>query len=197
MIPGLRIGEPIGIWPVGIRIQGLFLRARELRLDLALELVILAGSAGAGTHWGSDWHHHDVIYNHNTYVSHSRSSLIKHVNRERANFKHGGGFQRGHGFQGRGTGGNSGSKSGSRISPAHGFGSSAARIRAPTCQSGGHSGAFGGLLIMEELLEDSPLAGSLVSAASRWRRWRLHGGGGGGFHGRRSCGEVAGNSAHS
>src|SRR5467141_1947034 len=49
MIPGLRMESPSGFGQVGIRIQDCFLRARELRLDLALELVILAGSAGAGT----------------------------------------------------------------------------------------------------------------------------------------------------
>ena len=133
--PWLAYGEPIGIWPGWYWYPGLFLEGPGIAFGFGFGIGYFGGFGWGWHHWGSDWHHHDVIYNHNTYVSHSRI-LANHntFNRERASGNHGGGFHGGSGFQGRGTGGNQGFHG---SAPQHGFAS-------PHVQPGGRSGAFGG-----------------------------------------------------
>src|SRR5258708_2882400 len=140
--PWLVYGEPIGVWPGWYSYPGLFLGGPGIAFGLGFGIGYFGGFGWGWHHWGSDWHHHDVIYNHNTYVSHSRIFANHNTfNRGRANINHGGGFQSGHGFQGRGTGGNPGFHG---STPQHGFVAPQHGSSAPHVQSGGHSGALGG-----------------------------------------------------
>jgi hypothetical protein len=164
--PWLAYGEPIGIWPGWYWYPGLFLEGPGIAFGFGFGIGYFGGFGWGWYHWGSDWHHHDVIYNHNTYVSHSRIFANHNTfNRERANGNHGGGFHDGSGFQGRGTGGSQGFHG---SVPQHGFAS-------PHVQSGGHSGAFGGF----------NHGGVARGFSSRGQSsfGGFHGGGGGGFHG--------------
>ena len=129
--PWLVYGEPIGIWPGWYSYPGLFLAGPGIAFGLGFGVGFYGGFGWGWHHWGSDWHHHDVIYNHNTYISHSRVFV------NRNNFNHAGGFRGGNGF--RGGSGFRGSPAGGRgfAGPQHGF-------TAPHSQPGNHSSAFGG-----------------------------------------------------
>src|SRR5260370_33881351 len=51
----------------------------------------LGGFGWGWDHWGCDWRGHRVIYNHNTYISHSRT-IINRNNFNHGNFNHGNAF---------------------------------------------------------------------------------------------------------
>src|SRR4030088_293183 len=146
--PWLAYGEPIGIWPGWYSYPGLYLAGPGIAFGLGFGIGYFGGFGWGWHHWGSDWHHHDVIYNHNTYVSHSRIFANHNTFNHAHGNNHGGGFQGGHGFQGRGPGGNPGGHGSAQqhgfAAPQHGFAAPQHGSSAPHVQSGGHSGAFGG-----------------------------------------------------
>jgi len=172
--PWLVYGEPIGIWPGWYGIQGCILPDRELRLAWALASASLAAMAGLAP-LGIRLHRHGIMFNHNTYISHS-TIFANHntFNHARANFNHGGGFHGGSGFQGRGPGGNPGFHG---SAPQHGFVAPQHGSAAPHAQPGGHSGAFGGFN------HGGVARGFSSRGQSSFGGGGFHGGGGGGFHG--------------
>ena len=121
--PWLVYGAPIGVWPGWYSYPGLFIGGPGIAFGLGFGVGFFGGFGWGWHHWGSDWHHHDVIYNHNTYISHSRVFV------NRNNFNRAGGFHGGNGFHGGGARGFTGGQ--------HGF-------AAPHAQAGTHSGAFSG-----------------------------------------------------
>jgi uncharacterized membrane protein YgcG len=114
--PWLVYGEPIGIWPGWYSYPGLYLAGPGIAFGLGFGIGFYGGFGWGWPHWGYDWHNHGVIYNHNTYISHSRVFV------NRNNFNHAGGF---HGGAATGFAGSQ-----------HGF--------AAHGQFGNHSGAFSG-----------------------------------------------------
>ena len=133
--PWLAYGEPIGIWPGWYSYPGLFLAGPGIAFGFGFGIGYFGGFGWGWHHWGSDWGHHSIIYNHNTYVSHSRIFANHNT------FNHAGGVHGGGGFQGRGPGGSQGFHG---SAPQHGFVSAQHGSAAPHAQPGGHSGAFGG-----------------------------------------------------
>jgi hypothetical protein len=154
--PWLVYGAPIGIWPGWYSYPGLYLAGPGIGFGLGFGVGFFGGFGWGWHHWGSDWHHHDVIYNHNTYISHSRVFV------NRNNFNHGGGFRGGNGFHGNPGGGRG------FVGAQHGF-------SAPHGQPGNHSGAFGGFNHGGVTRGFSARGQSSFGGA-------FHGGGGG-FHG--------------
>ena len=121
--PWLVYGGPMAVFPGWYPWPGLYLGGLGFGFGLGFG-VGLFGGFGWGWHgWGYDWHGGGrAIYNHNTYISHSRSIV------NRNSFHSGGNFNRGADSHGRGSGGNEG---------FHGAGTSHA-------SGGTHSGAFSG-----------------------------------------------------
>jgi len=67
-------GEPIVALPrLAIPVPGIFLA--EWGLDLEWFRIGFFGDMGGWHHWGYDWHGRTAIYNHNTYISHSRTII--------------------------------------------------------------------------------------------------------------------------
>jgi hypothetical protein len=118
--PWLAYGEPVGIWPGWYWYPGLFFDGPGIAFGLGFGIGFFGGFGWGWGHWGYDWHHHDILFDHHGYVSHSRVFV------NRNNFNRAGGF---HGANGFHSGGFSGARgfSGSQ----HGF-------------AGTHSGAFSG-----------------------------------------------------
>ena len=147
--PWLVYGAPVVMWPGWYGYPGLYIGGPGITFGLGFGIGFFGGFGWGWGHWGADWGRRSVIYNHNTYISHSRTFA------NRNNF-HGGNFNHGGGFHGGGSG---------RGGDSHGFGASHGGA---SHASGMHSGAFGGF----------DHGGVAHSNAFRGRS-SFHGGGGG------------------
>src|SRR5216683_2788809 len=151
--PWLVYGAPIVAYPGWYPVPGIFFAGPAISFGLGFGIGFFGGFGWGWNHWGCDWHGHRVIYNHNTYISHSRTIINRNnFNRGRGNLNHGDAF---HG--GRTAGRNSG---------FHGSG-------APHAQPGTRSGAFSGF----------DHGGNVRGFSSRGRSSFGGGSRGGGFHG--------------
>jgi Protein of unknown function (DUF3300) len=154
--PWLVYGAPIVAYPGWYPVPGIFFAGPEISFGLGFGIGFFGGFGWGWNHWGCDWHGHRVIYNHNTYISHSRTIV------NRSNFNHAGSNR------GNSTHGNAshGSRPEGRNSASRGFSASHA-------QRGTRSGAFSGF----------DHGGNVRGSSSRGRS--SFGGGfhGGGFHG--------------
>ena len=153
--PWLVYGAPLAVFPGWYPYPGLFLDGPGIGFGLGFGVGLFAGFGWGWHGWGYDWHHGGrVEYNHNTYISHSRTIVNRNsFNSNRAN------FNRAADSHGRSVGGHEGfnRSNNSRIS------------------GGTHSGAFsgfnhGGIARSNSFRGQSSFGG-------------FHGGGGGGFHG--------------
>jgi hypothetical protein len=156
--PWMVYGGPIVAYPGWYAEPGLFLAGVGIGFGVGFGIGFFGGFGWGWGHWGYNWHGRSVIYNHNTYVSHSRTIVNRnnfsrnnsnHNNSSRGNFNHAnlshGNVSRGNAFRGGGA------------SSFH-------------AQSGTRSSAFSGF----------DHGGSVRGFSSRGRSSF---GGGGGFHG--------------
>jgi len=152
--PWLVYGEPIVAYPGWYPVPGIFLAGAGIGFGIGLGVGFFGGYGWGWHHWGCDWHGHRVIYNHNTYISHSRTVINRNnFNRGRGNFNHGNAFH--------------GSRPGGGGREFHGS-------SAPHFQSGTRSGAFSGFDHGGNVRGFSSRGRSSFGGGSR--------GGGGGFH---------------
>jgi hypothetical protein len=131
--PWMVYGAPIVAYPGWYAEPGLFLAGVGIGFGVGFGIGFFGGFGWGWGHWGYDWHGRSVIYNHNTYVSHSRT-IVNRNNFSRNNFNHNN-FNRGnfnhanlshgevsHGNAFRGGGGSSfHPQSGTRSSAFSGF----------------------------------------------------------------------------
>src|SRR6267143_662622 len=121
--PWLVYGDPIVAYPGWSPVPGIFLAGAGIGFGIGFGVGFLGGYGWGCHHLGCDWHGHRVIYNHNTYISHSRTII------NRNNFNHGG---RNFNHDGGAHGGSS-----ARTPAFHGS-------AAPHGRLGSRSGAFSG-----------------------------------------------------
>src|SRR6266436_971185 len=124
--PWLVYGEPIGAYPGWYAVPGIFWGGVGLSFGIGFGIGYFGGFGWGWHHWGYDWHGRTAIYNHNTYISHSRTFArggSNHANVGRGNVSHG---NESHG-----------SRSGGGASGFHGS-------SAPHSQPGTRSSAFSG-----------------------------------------------------
>jgi len=155
--PWLVYGYPIVAYPGWYPEPGLFFAGVGIGFGIGFGVGFFGGFGWGWHHWGYDWHGRSVIYNHNTYVSHSRT-IVNRNNFSRNNSNHGN-FNHG----------DFGHANGSHGNAFHGGGSSSFHA-----QSGTRSSAFSGF----------DHGGNVRGFSSRGRS-SFGGGGfhGGGFHG--------------
>jgi len=153
--PWLVYGAPLAVFPGWYPYPGLFLDGPGIGFGLGFGVGLFAGFGWGWHGWGYDWHHGGrVEYNHNTYISHSRTIVNRNsFNSNRANFNHAADSH------GRSAGGH---EAFNRSNNSH-------------ISGGTHSGAFsgfnhGGIARSNSFRGQSSFGG-------------FHGGGGGGFHG--------------
>jgi len=154
-------GAPIIAYPGWYPVPGIFFAGPTIYFGAGLGIGFFGGFGWGWNHWGCDWHGHRVIYNHNTYISHSRT-IVNRNNFNHASFNHGD-SSHGNAFHGsRSRGGNS---------VPHGFSASHA-------QRGTRSGAF-------SRFDHGGIARGFSSRGRSSFGGGFHGGGfhGGGFHG--------------
>lgn len=119
--PWLVYGPPVVMWPGWYAYPELYIAGPGISFGRGFHVGFFAGFGWGWHNWGLDWGRRTVIFNHNTYFSHSPT------------FIHRGGFERGHPDFNHG-----GFRGGFERAPApHGF-------AAPHAAPGLHSGAFGG-----------------------------------------------------
>jgi hypothetical protein len=156
--PWLVYGGPIVAYPGWYPEPGIFLTGVGIGFGVGFGVGFFGGFGWGWHHWGYDWHGRSVIYNYNTYISHSRTIVNRnnfshnnfdHNNFNHANFNHS----------------NFNHASVNHANAFHGGGSSSFHA-----QSGTSSGAFSGF----------DHGGNVRGFSSRGRSSF---GGGGGFHG--------------
>jgi hypothetical protein len=161
--PWLVYGEPLAIWPDWYWYPGLYLSRPGLFWGAGIGIGFFGGFGWGWGHWGYDWHHHDVLFDHHGYVSHSR------VFANQEHFDHVGGFHAANGFRGGATSGFHSGDTPGLAGAQHGF--------APRGAGAGvHSGAFSGF-------DHGGTARGFSARGNSSFGGGFHGGGGGGFHG--------------
>jgi hypothetical protein len=121
--PWLVYGAPLGVWPGWYPYPGLYLAGAGIAFGVGFGLGFFGGFGWGWGHWGFDWHNRTIIYNHTTYISHSRTFV------NRNNF--------GRGDVNRAGGLHGGAPSRGLAGPQRGF-------AAAHSQAGMRSGAFSG-----------------------------------------------------
>jgi hypothetical protein len=131
--PWLVYGAPVVAWPGWYWYPGLYWSSPGIGFGLGFGVGFFSGFGWGWHHWAPDWDRRTVVFNHNTYISHSRA-IINHnyyANRARMNLNRngaGGGLRGGNAFRG-----------GTRATPGPQRG-----FAAPRGATGSRSGAFGG-----------------------------------------------------
>ncbi len=86
--PWLVYGAPIVAYPGWYPVPGIFWGGVGLSFGIGFGIGYFGGFGWGWHHWGYDWHGRTAIYNHNTYISHSRT-IINRGNFNHGNFNHG------------------------------------------------------------------------------------------------------------
>jgi hypothetical protein len=125
--PWIAYGAPLVVWPGWYWYPGLYVEGPGIGFGLGFGVGFFAGFGWGWHHWGMDWGQRAVIFNHNTFISRSRTFSGGDGGFRDFGAARGYGGSHGSGFHGGGLHGN-------------GFrGSSGSHA-----QPGMHSGAFGG-----------------------------------------------------
>ena len=96
--PWLVYGAPIVAYPGWYPVPGIFWGGVGLSFGIGFGIGYFGGFGWGWHHWGYDWHGRTAIYNHNTYISRSRT-IINRGNFNHGNFNHGD-FSHGNAFHG-------------------------------------------------------------------------------------------------
>jgi hypothetical protein len=103
--PWLVYGAPIVAYPGWYPVPGIFFAGPAISFGFGFGVGFFGGFGWGWGHWGYDWRGRSVIYNHNTYISHSRTIINRNNftrnNFDRGNFNHGN-FNHGNSFHGSG-----------------------------------------------------------------------------------------------
>jgi len=139
--PWLVYGDPLAMFPGWYPYPGLFLGGPGIAFGLGFGVGIFGGFGWGWGHWGFDWHGGGrAIYNHNTYISHSRTIVNRNDFRATR-----GNFDRSAGFRGSS---NSRAMSGTHSSAFSGFShggfTRSGSFRGQSSFGGFHGGGMGG-----------------------------------------------------
>ena len=144
--PWLVYGGPVEAWPGWYEYPGIWYGGPYLSYGVGFGIGFSRGYGWGWRHWGSDWHHRSVTYDHDRYYSRSRTFYNRNnyyrggqargeFNRDR------GGFQGDRGDRVRERGGAS-DRPGATTRPFDGNTQAARGYAEPHGQSGVRSGAF-------------------------------------------------------
>ena len=137
--PWLVYGYPLAAFPGWYPYPGLFWDGPGIGFGLGFGIGLFAGFGWGWDNWGYDWHGGGrVVYNHNTYISHSRSIVNRNnFHSARAGFGYSTSF-RGGAFGSRGM------RSSAFSGFNHGGFARASAFRGHASFGGFHGGGFGG-----------------------------------------------------
>jgi hypothetical protein len=69
--PWIVYGDPLPYYPAWAGIPGLYFDGPGVAFGLGIGIGVFGGFGWGWHHWGTDWHHHDVLHDHDRYHSHS------------------------------------------------------------------------------------------------------------------------------
>jgi hypothetical protein len=135
--PWLVYGDPLAMFPGWYPFPGLFLDGPGIEFGLGFGIGFWGGFGWGWNHWGFDWHGGGrVVFNHNTYVSHSNSIVNRNgFHAARGSVGHSGGFD---------ARTSSAAHSGAFSGFDHGGIARSNSFRGQSSFGGFHSGGFGG-----------------------------------------------------
>jgi hypothetical protein len=149
--PWLVYGAPLAVFPGWYPYPGLFLEGPGIGFGLGFGVGLFAGFGWGWHHWDFDWHHHGrVVYDHNTYISHSTTIVNRNqFHSGRVNLNHGtsahSGFAGHQAFHGNGAShGTPGMHSGAFGGFTRGGIARGNGFRGQSSFGGFHGGGFGG-----------------------------------------------------
>jgi uncharacterized membrane protein YgcG len=132
--PWLVYGDPLAVFPGWYPYPGLFWDGPGVYWGLGFGIGLFAGFGWGWNRWGYDWHGGRGIYNHNPYVSHSRSIVNRNGFRpSREDFG-----------SSRGSRTFEGTRSGAFSGFNHGEFARSSSFRGQSSFGGFHGGGFGG-----------------------------------------------------
>ena len=68
-------GPPVAAWPGWYPYPGLYVGTPGIAFGIGIGVGLFAGFAWGMGHWGFDWAHRSVVFNHSRYVSHSTTFI--------------------------------------------------------------------------------------------------------------------------
>ena len=71
--PWIVYGEPVVVWPGWYPYPGLYVEGPGVSFGVGFAIGFFAGFGWGWHGWGCDWGHRTVIYNHNTFISNSKT----------------------------------------------------------------------------------------------------------------------------
>jgi len=152
--PWVVYGAPVVMWSGWYPYPGLYVEGPGVSFGVGFAIGFFAGFGWGWHDWGCDWGHRTVIYNHNTYISNSKTFSGGRGRGGIRDFGAARGYEGSHNSAaGRGYEGSNGSETrhgneGSRSGDVRGGGfHGGAAERGPSeshADAGAHSGAFGG-----------------------------------------------------
>jgi uncharacterized membrane protein YgcG len=168
-------GEPLEFYPGWVGFPGAFV-GPGIAFGLGVGVGFFGGFGWGWHHWGADWHGREVLYNHNTYISHSPTFIDRNHPGDHNHFDRGpggldhSGFGHPGGFAGR------------------------APVAGGRASAGDHSGAFSGF--NHGGVANTYSSRGRSSFGGNSHGGGVHGGGGGGFHGGGGGGSHGGGGGH-
>lgn len=73
--PWLVYGAALPMWPGWYPYPGLYLAGPGFGFGFGFNIGLFGGFGWGWPHWGFDWGHRAILFNHNTYISHSRTFI--------------------------------------------------------------------------------------------------------------------------
>ena len=73
--PWIVYGAPLGVWPGWYSYPGSLRRYSRYFIWLGFGVGFFGGFGWGWHNWGFDWGHRTIIFNHTTYISHSRTFI--------------------------------------------------------------------------------------------------------------------------
>jgi len=70
-------GAPVAYYPGWYGVPGLYIDGPGIVFGVGVGIGVFGGFGWGWHHWGADWHRHDVMHDHDRYVSHS-PTFINH-----------------------------------------------------------------------------------------------------------------------
>jgi hypothetical protein len=150
--PWLVYGGPIVAWPGWYPYPGIWYGGPYLSFGVGFGIGFFGGYGWGWHHWGSDWHNHVVIYNHNRYYSRSNTFYNRNnyyrggdarggVNRDPGRFNGDRGGDRARGNEGNRPNANIGDRGGVSADRGGDRARGNEGNRPPDANSGGRGGA--------------------------------------------------------
>jgi hypothetical protein len=152
--PWVVYGAPVVVWPGWYPYPGLYIAGPDVSFGVGFAIGFFVGFAWGWHGWGCDWGHRTVVFNHNTFISNSKTFS---GGRGRGGFRdfgaargyegfHNSGAARGHeGSHGSGAERGSGGSRGGDVRGDGFHGGAPERGASEShAEAGAHSGTFGG-----------------------------------------------------